>query len=271
MTSGSGGVVTGVTMTSGGTGYTSAPTVTMGGVRRMISGYVLRTGSYGTTPLASTGRTTLPGWAAAAQGRSATLTTGTGPLVSTTYPLGHYAEDYDYLGDEGYAQGALYNGTVLYDLNKYNARYCATPDYPNGTWAYFECLKTDGTSPAYPYNTGRWTMGTPSGGATTTAVQAADTPQTQYFKGALGTADTWGASAVGMSGSNVTLTWSGVQGVTYTVSASTDLVNYSSLSPTITATNNVLSTRDAGAAGLYTRRYYKVLRTGTGSYDATGY
>ena len=34
-----------VALTSGGTGYTSAPTVTIGGVRRMVSGYVLRTGS----------------------------------------------------------------------------------------------------------------------------------------------------------------------------------------------------------------------------------
>jgi len=43
-------------------------------VRRMISGYVLRDGNYGTSNLNVTGRITLPAWAARAQGRSTTLT-----------------------------------------------------------------------------------------------------------------------------------------------------------------------------------------------------
>jgi hypothetical protein len=279
--SGSGGSVTAVTVTSGGSGYTSAPTVTIGGVRRMVSGYVLRTGSYGTTNLASTGRTTLPAWAAAAEGISATLTTsqygptltastGSGP-TATTYGIGHYAEDYDYLGDHGYTQGSIYNGAVLYDLNKYNARYCATPDYPNGTWAYFDCLKSDGTSPNYPYNSGCWFMGTPNGGSVSTSVQTADTPQTQYFKGALATTETWQSSPVGVSGSNVTLTWNAVQGAIYTISASTDLVHYSNLSPTLTATSNIGFVTDTGAAASNTKRFYEVLRTGTSTWDSTGY
>ena len=269
--SGTNGSVISVTVTSGGSGYTSAPAVSIGGVRRMISGYVLRTGSYGTTNIASTGRTTLPAWAAAAQSRSATLSSTQYGPATTTYGLGHYAEDYDYLGDHSYNQGAMYSGAVLYDLNKYNARYCATPDYPNGTWAYFECLKSDGTSPAYPYNTGRWYMGTPSGGSTTTSVQAADTPQTQYFKGALAAADAWSSSPVTVSGGNVTLTWNGVQGAVYTVTTSTNLVSYSNLSPTITATDNVIVTTNMGDALTYPKRFYKVLRTGTSSYDSTGY
>jgi len=273
--------VTSVTITAAGTGYTSVPTVAIGGVRRMLTGYVLRTGSYGTTNLTSTGRTTLPAWASAAQGISATLTsseygpattysTGSG-VNQITYGLGHYAEDYDYLGDHGYVQGALYNGTVLYDLNKYNARYCATPDYPNGTWAYFVTLKTDGTSPAYPYNTGRWFMGTPSGGSTTVAVMDADTPLTQYFKGALGTTETWASSPVGVSGSTVTLMWNAVQGAVYTVTASTNLSTSANLTPTVTATNNTASTKDTGAAATYRDRFYIITRTGTSSYDSNGY
>ncbi len=279
--SGSGGSVTAVTVTSGGSGYTSVPTVAIGGVRRMITGYILRTGSYGTTNLASTGRTTLPAWAAAAEGKSATLTSGEyGPALTattgsgpneTTYGIGHYAEDYDYLGDHGYTQGALYSGAVLFDLNKYNARYCATPDYPNGTWAYFECLKSDGTSPAYPYNSGRWFMGTPNGGSVSTSVQAADTPQTQYFKGALATTETWNSSPVSVSGGNVTLTWSAVQGAIYTVSASTDLVNYSNISPTVTAANTAAAATDTGGAASNTKRFYQVLRTGTSAWDSTGF
>jgi hypothetical protein len=279
--SGSSGFVTAITVTSGGSGYTSAPAVTVGGVRRMISGYVLRTGSYGTTNLAVTGRTTLPAWAAAAQSRSATLsssqygptltaTTGSGNTL-TTYGIGHYAEDYDYLGDHSYTQGGIYNGSVLYDLNKYNARYCSTPDYPNGTWAYFECLKSDGTSPAYPYNSGRWFMGTPNGGSVSTSVQTADTPQTQYFKGSLATTETWASAPITVSGRNVTLTWNAVQGAIYTVSASTDLANYSNLTPTLTATSNIGGATELGVTSTNKKLFYKVARTGTSSWDSTGY
>ena len=46
-------------------------------VRRMISGYVKRDGSNGTTNLTTAGRHTLAAWAALAQGRSTALTTGT--------------------------------------------------------------------------------------------------------------------------------------------------------------------------------------------------
>ena len=49
------------------------------GVRRMVSGFVLRNGSFGTTNLATTGRTTLPAWASRIQ----TVTFRNGPAVST--------------------------------------------------------------------------------------------------------------------------------------------------------------------------------------------
>ena len=133
----SGGVVTGLALVSGGTGYTSAPTLVIGGVRRMISGYVKRDGAYGTVNLNTavapntTGRTTLPAWAALAQNRSATLTsTQFGPPAST-YAIGHYIEDYAYLGDCGKKLGKDF------DLDELNGRWCVTPEFPNGTYAYF--------------------------------------------------------------------------------------------------------------------------------------
>ena len=106
-------------------GY-SNPTNPTSTVRRMVSGYVLRDGNYGTTNLTSTGRKSLPLWAQQAQNKTSLTSGQWGPNV-TTYELGHYAEDYDYLGDLGYTQG------THFDLNKYNARYCVTPEYPNGT------------------------------------------------------------------------------------------------------------------------------------------
>jgi hypothetical protein len=72
--------VKGVTVTNGGLGYASPPTVTIDGVRRMVSGYVIRNGSYGTDNLVITSgtvtlRSKLPVWAAAAQ---------TGPTLLST-------------------------------------------------------------------------------------------------------------------------------------------------------------------------------------------
>ena len=273
----SGGVVTGLALVSGGTGYTSAPTLVIGGVRRMISGYVKRDGSHGTTNLNTivspntTGRTTLPAWAALAQNRSATLTsTQFGPPAST-YAIGHYIEDYDYLGNLGYAQGARTNaGGVFFDLNQYNARFCVTPEFPNGTWAYFVTIQADST-PWYPYNVGRWFMGSTAGaGPQTLTVMNADVPLTQYFKGAANLPATLSPPVLSAASGNVTLAWSAVEGGTYQVSASTDLTTWTALPATVTATNNAAKAVETGAA-TNPRRFYKVTRTGLATYDASGY
>jgi hypothetical protein len=236
----------------------------------MISGYVLRSGSHGTTNLAVTGRTTLPAWSAVAQNRSATLTagqygpgttytTGTGANL-LTYTLGHYAEDYDYLGDLGYTQGSRTNvGGVFFDLNKYNARYCVTPEFPNGTWAYFATIQASGTV-AYPYNVGPWFMGSPTGATTTTTVMAND-GATQYFKGGPFAATTWASTTPAASGSTVTITWSAFEGGTYTVKATNNLtVSGTVLGSTVVSTGSSSSKTDAG-----------VLTSSTASYDSTGY
>ena len=249
-------------------GYAN-PTNATSGVRRMISGYVLRDGSYGTTNLSTAGRKTLPLWAQQAQNRS-TLTSGQwGPNVSTTYELGHYAEDYDYLGDLGYVQG------VAFDLNKYNARYCVTPEYPNGTWAYFVTIKADG-SPMYPYNVGRWYMATPSGGSSTLSTMNADTPLAQYYKGATNTVETWRTNnPLAVSTNKVTLVWNAVEGGTYRIYATNDLsstnTNWPTLASSIVATNNSMSYDEAGSLSSVTRRFYKFVRTGMATYDSVGY
>lgn len=60
-----------------------------------------------------------------------------GPNVSTSFPLGCYREDYEFIQGSG-------------DLDEHNGRYCVTPEYPNGTYAYFATVNSDWTS-AYPY------------------------------------------------------------------------------------------------------------------------
>ena len=58
--------------------------------------------------------------------------------INGTWPLGIFIEDYNYSSSNG--------GT----LDIHNGRYCVTPEYPEGTYAYFATLD-DGNNPAYPY------------------------------------------------------------------------------------------------------------------------
>ena len=63
-----------------------------------------------------------------------------GPDVSTQYPLGYYLEDYEYVKGLG-------------QLDSNNGRFCVTPEYPNGTYAYFVTVDSSGY-PVYPYTMG---------------------------------------------------------------------------------------------------------------------
>lgn len=66
-----------------------------------------------------------------------------GPAVSTTYPLGYFREDYEYVahpGDPSY-------------LDAHNGRFCITPEYPQGIYCYFATVDANHNS-AYPYVVG---------------------------------------------------------------------------------------------------------------------
>ena len=283
------GIVTAVNITSGGSGYTSTPTVKIGGIRRMISGYQLRDGTNGSLNLDSYGRSKLPVWAAAAQGISADLTSGqSGPATNytttgLTYTLGHYAEDYAYLGDSAdfsgnvYVQGSRSNPNgVFYDLNKYNVRFCVTPEYPNGTWAYFATIKADGTS-FYPYMVGRWYYGNPTGGSTNTTTMSADGAATQVLAGANAAVK---VSTPTVTGGTVTLTWSSVEGGTYSVDASPNQSTWTSektgLGPTNVPTAPTVGNQSVTTTSSYTTlatsgiEYARVSRTALATYDSTG-
>lgn len=251
-------------------GY-SDPTSATSGVRRMVAGYTPRNGSNGTTNLTSTGRRSLPAWAATAQGRSSTLTSSQyGPAVSTTYPLGRYLEDNDFRGDLGYTQTT--GATVRdFDLDKYNGRTCVTPEFPAGTFAYFSTLNADGT-PAFPYNIGRQYYGSiTSAGATTAAIMNADTPLTTHFSGGPNKTASWPASPVAKSGNTVTVSWSAVEGGTYQVQQSADLATWNNVTPTVTATGSdsaqLTETVSTGTA----QRFYRTNRTALAAFDANGF
>lgn len=65
-----------------------------------------------------------------------------GPAVSSTYFLGYYREDYEFI-----------NNSSEDFLDEHNGRFCITPEYPNGTYAYF-CTVDQNWNSAYPYAVG---------------------------------------------------------------------------------------------------------------------
>jgi hypothetical protein len=69
------------------------------------------------------------------------------PPVDAQNPLGTYIQDWTYRSGS--------------DLDIYNGRYCKTPDYPNGTYAYFTTVDAN-WKPVYPFVIGPTYYGTPA-------------------------------------------------------------------------------------------------------------
>ena len=232
-------------------GY-SDPTNSGSEVRRMISGFVLRNGSNGTTNLTTAGRTTLPAWAGRVYNRSTTLSASEyGPNVSTTYPLGRYLEDNDYLADLGRTQAADF------DLDEYNGRFCVTPEFPAGTYAYFVSVSSNG-APYFPYNIGRAFYGSPTGNT----VSSLSEPVTTNFIG--GASVQSALSLPTVTPTTITLTWSSVEGGTYKVEASNDLSTWNDKATNIPAQGVTTQlTADQNAAA----EFFRVNRTGLATYD----
>lgn len=75
-----------------------------------------------------------------------------GPAINAQFPLGAYIEDHEFV-------------TGLGDLDAHNGRFCITPEYPLGVYAYFVTLDA-GLEPAYPYVLGPAYYGTVPAGNT---------------------------------------------------------------------------------------------------------
>jgi hypothetical protein len=104
-------------------GY-SDPLDNLSSIARMETGYALRT--------SMTTRDSLPE-------ANGTLSNPAdwGPAVSPAFPLGMYAEDYAYAG--------------IGTLDEHNGRFCHTPEYPNGIYAYFTTVDATLSVPEFPY------------------------------------------------------------------------------------------------------------------------
>ena len=231
-------------------GYANA-TNANSGVRRMISGYVIRNGAYGTSNLTLYGRTTIPAWAVRLTNVSSNQA---GPAVSGSFPLGRYMEDNDYLGDHGYVQG------VDFDLDQYNGRYCVTPEYPNGTYAYFVAIAADG-APMFPYNIGRGYYGTPAGGSVTSITETVAT----NFLGYTNLVQKLNPAVV--KGGTVTLTWSALEGGSYEVEVSTNLTGWNMVASNLAPVELTGTCTNPAGSG---PNFYRVGRTAVAAYDSAG-
>ncbi|MBP6823986.1 MAG: YHYH protein [Acidobacteria bacterium] len=128
-------------------GY-SDPANPSSAIKRLKPSFRLRT---------MTQRTSLPDWALARHtGVPQQLSAAQqGPDVSDMFPLGRYIEDHEFV------QG-------LGDLDVHNGRFAVTPEFPNGTYAYFVTINDDG-SPAFPYVIGLQFYGNVTGGGNAAA------------------------------------------------------------------------------------------------------
>jgi len=225
------------------------------GVRRMISGYVLRNGQYGSDNLTNTLRTNSPAWAVRLYG-----TNSPGPTNLSFYPVGMYMEDNAWLGDlTNPATSQKYVQGVDFDLDEYNGRWCVTPEFPNGTYAYFVAISSNGT-PVFPYNIGRGYYGDPTGGTATISE-----PVVTNFLGGPDAAPSLNSPAV--NSGTVTLSWSANEGGTYMVQSTT---NFSTWTTNSTAVAAVLNAASYASNSTNNYRFYRVGQTALAAYDSPG-
>lgn len=86
-----------------------------------------------------------------------------GPAINTTYPLGLFREDYEFIS----------NSNPDY-LDAHNGRFCVTPEYPNGIYAYF-CTVDENWNSYYPYAVGPTFYGVKTAAKVTTISETVTT------------------------------------------------------------------------------------------------
>ncbi|MCF7762379.1 MAG: YHYH protein [Verrucomicrobia bacterium] len=236
-------------------------------VRRMISGFIVRDGSNGTYDIPSSGRVRLPAWMVRSTGRGPDLTVNQKGPTHAAVPVPYFMEDYDFKGDlQGFSP---YDGTGIfdenrhYDMNEFNVRFCRTPEFPDGTWAYFTCIDGSG-NPTFPYNVGRDYFGDPAQGG---IVRNITEDLTTDFEGGPNLPVILESPSV--NGDTVTLTWNGAEGGSYTVESADDpsATSWTEVVSGVITTSNQGSATDASRVGA---RFYRVTRTALAAYDAVG-
>ncbi len=184
------------------------------------------------------------------------MTAGAG----SQYELGHYLEDYEYLADFGMTQG------VDFDLDEHNGRFCVTPEFPNGTYAYFTSIEPDGT-PKFPYSIGRTYYGNP----TANTVGAVPNDAEIVFEGGPEMEESMDSLSIDGGNGDVTITWDAVQGGNYKVEYSDDLNTWTEMPGMVLATSGTASATDPAAAIAEERRFYRTTRMSLEPFDGNGF
>jgi uncharacterized protein (TIGR03437 family) len=143
-------------------GYTDPANATSA-IKRLKSGFRLRN---------IAARTSLPDWALPQHaGISQQLNPNQyGPAIGGQYPLGRYVEDFEYVAGLG-------------DLDLYNGRFSVTPEFPQGTYAYYVTIDDTGAA-AFPYILSGQFYGSVTGGT----AQAISSGALDYFANGVATA-----------------------------------------------------------------------------------
>ncbi|MCH6258628.1 YHYH protein [Puniceicoccaceae bacterium K14] len=248
-------------------------------VRRMISGYQMRDGSNGSYDLETNGRDLLPQWSVdLTPSITSTNPTSDGPAVDETgqYRLGSFIEDYAYKGDlvsdSAGVAFELYNDPSsqgdfdedkYFDLNQFNVRYCVTPEFPNGTWAYFTSILTDGT-PFYPYNVANNYFGDSSLASGVTAIEEDVTIVFDLAENKSPELD-----SISTDNDEVTLVWDGIEGGIYRLDSSTTLEadQWSEGTEFTAAAQEIVLFDETSLINDEEKTFYRLVRTGISDYD----
>jgi hypothetical protein len=231
----------------------------------MTPGYVLRNGSFGTTDLDEAGRLSLPYWAQVAQGLATAELTDSAdwgpptdkaadkPLGSDelSFAIGRYAEDWDYLGDlpESETDG------LLWDLDRYNGRCCVTPEFPEGTYAYFVTVDCDG-NPLFPYVTGRQFCGQALGEEMLSSATIEEETTIRFWRIHLGRPYSLGGTPGAFE---VVLSWRGEPSAAYQVESSGDLQHWQPVGAVIQAPDGTVTFKDRPAPDADPHLFYRVV------------
>jgi hypothetical protein len=179
-------------------------------------------------------------------------------------------EDYEYKGhltsDVTNARFGQYSSASLgvfqsrwfFDLNEYNVRFCVTPEFPDGTWAYFTAVDDNGT-PVYPYNLAWHYFGDP---AVASGVTEIDETVIEVFTGAAEKGTQFETAT--LADDTVTIIWNGIEGGAYQITESLDLKTWTT-GPSFAADDQLITLTETGNL----RKFYKIEQIGLAGYDTT--
>jgi cytochrome c peroxidase len=227
---------------------TAFPTTPSSGIRRMISGYVLRNGN--------SARTISPTLCAPSAAWAVRLYESTPPGRRSAALIRRPLH-----GRQG-VSGRLTNSVTRrnisradYDLDEYNGRWCVTPEFPNGTYAYFVASRQRhaGVSLQHRARLLRQPDRRLGHSISETVVTNFSADRSRAV-----------AQFAHVKNGTVTLTWSATEGGTYMVQSTTNFSTWTTNSTTVAAVLNAASYTNNPTDNY---RFYRVAQTALATYD----